>query len=187
MLNGRPMTLPQIAGQIGVPISQLKRLLDELIENGVARKNSEGVIYSKRMVGDEQIRNARAEGGKAGGEHGEKGASHGIKGGRPAMTKGGSLTPLDDASKPPPSSSSSSSSSSADQLLQQQQVITRTWTPSHSTLEDLQMVHGFALQWIDEQVPTFVAFWVEKNEPRISFNALFIDHCIARAKLRSVS
>ena len=110
-LNGAPMTPAKIAGQIGVTPQQVKKLLDELIENGVARKTDNGTIYSKRMVDDERIRNARAAGGKAGSEHGIKGAEHGAKGGRPAANKGGLETPLPTDLKPPPSSSSSSSTS----------------------------------------------------------------------------
>jgi hypothetical protein len=115
VLNGRPMTTPQIAGQIGLPMTQLSKLLDELLGNGVARKNEEGVIFSKRMVEDERVRTARAEGGKAGSEHGSKGASFGSKGGRPKASKGGFETPLETPlrldEEPPPSSSSSSSPS----------------------------------------------------------------------------
>ena len=107
-LNGAPMTPAKIAGQIGVTPQQVKKLLDELLENGVARKTPEGTIYSKRMVDDERIRNARANGGKAGSEHGIKGAEHGSKGGRPTVQKGGLETPLPDELTPPPSSSSSS-------------------------------------------------------------------------------
>lgn len=111
VLNNKPMTMQQMAGQIGVPAVQIKKLLDELLESGVARQSPEGVIYSKRMVEDERVRNARAEGGKAGAEHGSKGASHGAKGGRPPKPKGGFETPLEGGKEPPPSSSTSSSPS----------------------------------------------------------------------------
>lgn len=119
-LNGAPMTPAKIAGQIGVTPQQVKKLLDELIENGVARKTDNGTIYSKRMVDDERVRNARAAGGKAGSEHGIKGAEHGSKGGRPAANKGGSETPLPTDLKPPPSSSSSSSSSALPSVEQRE-------------------------------------------------------------------
>jgi len=115
-INGKAMTPAQISGQTGVPAAQVKRLLDELITNGVARQTEHGVIYSKRMVGDERVRNARAEGGKSGAQHGVKGGAHGSKGGRPRTNKGGYETPLEtplaNAEEPPPSSSSSSSDSS---------------------------------------------------------------------------
>lgn len=116
-INGNPMTAAKLAGQVGLTAAQCKALLDELIENGVARVTDEGVIYSKRMVEDEALRNKRAEGGMAGLEHGAKGAEHGKKGGRPRKETGDKKTPLKtplaDVEEPPPSSSSSSSSSSS--------------------------------------------------------------------------
>ena len=67
-------------------------------------------------------------------------------------------------------------------------AIARTWWPSPETVTDLKMIHGYAEQWIDQQVPSFVAYWADRNEPRTSFDALFIDHCQVKAKsLRSVS
>lgn len=184
MLNGKPMTLAKIAGQIGVPASQVKKLLDELLENGVARKTPQGVIYSKRMVDDERLRAIRAEGGKAGAEHGVKGGSHGVKGGRPSIVKGGLETPLQQDQNPPPSSSSASSTSKTI-LLQQQ--ISNTWWPRAETILSLRMVNNFDEQWIEEQVPSFVAYWTDRWETPVSLDANFIDHCITRSKLRSVS
>jgi hypothetical protein len=114
VVNGKQMSCAQMAGQVGLPAAQVRRLLDELLANGVARQAEDGTIYSKRMVEDERLRNARAEGGKAGSEHGAKGAEHGAKGGRPRKGKGGFETPLETPlahdDKPPPSSSSSSPS-----------------------------------------------------------------------------
>ncbi|CAB4159796.1 hypothetical protein UFOVP726_24 [uncultured Caudovirales phage] len=117
--NGEPLRADDIAGLVGMcSPREAKALIDELVRKGVAKLDADGVIYSKRMVRDEEIRNARAEGGKAGGEHGAKGAEHGVKGGRPTgpkgVGKGGSETPLPTAEKPPPSSSSSTSTSSPD-------------------------------------------------------------------------
>lgn len=113
VLHGKPMKPAQIAGQIGVPAATVAKLIAELLENGVARQTDEGAIYSKRMVNDERIRNARGDGGKAGSEHGIKGAEHGIKGGRPSNGRGDAKPPLE----PPPSSSSSSSSSKKNKTL----------------------------------------------------------------------
>lgn len=108
-LNGRPMTVAQLANQCRISASQCAKLLRELEDAGVPSRTPDGVIFSRRMVRDEASRNARAEGGKLGAEHGSKGAEHGSKGGRPGGSKGGSETPLDASRKPPPSSSSSSS------------------------------------------------------------------------------
>ena len=112
VVNGRAMTPAQIAGQVGLSAAQCKALVQELLDNGVARCTDEGVIYSKRMVDDERVRNARAEGGKAGSEHGVKGAEHGKKGGRPPSGRGVSEPPSEPPKEPPPSSSSSSSTAS---------------------------------------------------------------------------
>ena len=108
-INGKPMTSAQIAGQVGLVPAQAKKLIEELVANGVARTSASGAIYSKRMVDDEDLRNRRAEGGKAGSEHGQKGAEHGHKGGRPASATGDKKPPSPPPLKAPPSSSSSSS------------------------------------------------------------------------------
>ncbi len=116
-LNGRPMTVAQLANQCRISAGQCSKLLRELEDAGVPSRTADGVIFSRRMVRDEAARNARAEGGKAGAEHGSKGGDFGAKGGRPKGAKGGSSggveggfeTPLDGRQKPPPSSSSSSS------------------------------------------------------------------------------
>lgn len=106
-VNGKAMTAAQLARLVGISAKECERLLDELEQAGVSARRAEGVIFSRRMVRDEEVRNKRAAGGVAGAEHGDRGASFGSFGGRPAVRKGGSLPPLE----PPPSSSSSSSPS----------------------------------------------------------------------------
>lgn len=110
-LNGRPMSIAQLANQCRITPAICKKLLDELTDAGVPSTSDAGAIFSRRMVRDETVRNARAAGGKAGAEHGIKGADAGSKGGRPKNAKGGEITPLLPGLEPPPSSSSSSSSS----------------------------------------------------------------------------
>ena len=112
-INGQPMTPAQLGRLVGASAKEAAGLVDELVVAGVASKTDGGALYSRRMVRDEDLRNRRAEGGKAGSEHGAKGAEHGSKGGRPPKGRGVSEPPLE----PPPSSSSSSSSSSADPSL----------------------------------------------------------------------
>lgn len=109
--NGKPMEPAQLANLCKISTAQCKKLLQELEDNGVSSRAENGALFSRRMVRDEAVRNARAAGGKGGAEHGAKGAEHGSKGGRPAKEKGGSETPLPSAPKPPPSSSSSPSAS----------------------------------------------------------------------------
>lgn len=118
-VNGRPMTSAQIGRHTGLSERECSRLIEELEDAGVFSRTEEGVIFSRRMVHDEDVRNRRGEGGKAGSSHGAKGAEHGAKGGRPRKEKGGSENPPSDEERgdtkpplePPPSSSSSSSSS----------------------------------------------------------------------------
>lgn len=112
-VNGKPMTAAQIGRHTGLTERECVKLVAELGEAGVLSRTEEGAIFSRRMVRDEDIRQRRAEGGKAGSEHGHKGAEHGIKGGRPSNRRGVQKPP----SEPPPSSSSSSSASAETQSL----------------------------------------------------------------------
>ncbi len=118
VINGKPMTAAQIARLVGISAKECEQLIAEIIDAGVASRNDDGAIYSRRMVRDEEIRNKRAEGGKAGSEYGHLGAEHGAKGGRPANGRGVSKPPLE----PPPSSSSSSSSSTSKAEIQSSSV-----------------------------------------------------------------
>lgn len=119
VVNGKAMTAAQIGRLVGISEKECKKLLAELFEAGVPSQTSEGVIFSRRMVRDEEVRNKRAAGGQAGAEHGQKGASFGAKGGRPSKQKTPEEIPLRDDERgvteppkePPPSSSSSSSPS----------------------------------------------------------------------------
>ena len=120
-VNGKPMTIIQIGRLVGISEKECKKLLAELFDAGVPSVATDGAIFSRRMVRDEEIRNKRATGGKDGAIHGSKGASFGRKGGRPAKEKtplvdnerGVLKPPFDEKTepplKPPPSSSSSSS------------------------------------------------------------------------------
>lgn len=118
VVNGKPMTTAQIGRLVGIGEKECAKLLSELFEAGVPSRSDDGVIFSRRMVADEETRNKRAAGGQAGAEHGKKGASHGQKGGRPTKQITPQETPLCDEErgvieppiKPPPSSSSSSKS-----------------------------------------------------------------------------
>lgn len=106
-VNGKAMTLQQIARMVGESPAILKKIMDELEDAGVFSRATDGSIYSRRMTRDEEIREARAAGGEAGKSFGHLGAEHGKKGGRPRKGTGVKKPPLE----PPPSSSSSSSTS----------------------------------------------------------------------------
>lgn len=106
-VNGKPMNAAQIGRLVGITAKECERLMAELLDAGVSSVGEAGVIFSRRMVRDEDLRNRRATGGAAGAEHGIKGAEAGKKGGRPPSARGDAKPPLE----PPPSSSSSSSPS----------------------------------------------------------------------------
>jgi hypothetical protein len=114
-VQGRHIGIDMLARLVGESASSVKRWYAELEINDVFSKTAEGMVFSRRMVRDEDIRNARALGGKEGASHGHKGASHGAKGGRPKNVE----TPLSADGRgvilPPPSSSSSSSSPSPEE------------------------------------------------------------------------
>jgi hypothetical protein len=114
---GKPMTVEQIARLLGEQSKDVKRWLAELVDNQVCSTTAEGVIYSRRMVRDEVVREKRAAGGEAGSEHGIKGAEHGAKGGRPSGGRGVSKPPLvlatEPPKEPPPSSAFAFASASA--------------------------------------------------------------------------
>ena len=117
-VNGKAMSVAQLARLVGEQEKVVARLLSELEDAGVCSRDEQGRLFSRRMVKDEAVRESRANGGHAGAEHGHKGGEYGKKGGRPRKQKEGSLddrktplkTPLDGFEEPPPSSSSSSSS-----------------------------------------------------------------------------
>lgn len=114
--QGRPISDDMLARLVGETPAAVKRAIKDLSENGVFSRTDEGIIFSRRMVRDERVREARAAGGPEGKDHGQKGAAHGAKGGRPRKEK----PPLDAAQRgdnlPPPSSSSSSPSPDIDDV-----------------------------------------------------------------------
>lgn len=68
LLNARPMTDDEIARSIGLDKQILTSTLTTLLTSGVAsRRESDGAIFSRRMVRDEHIRQERIKAGKSGG------------------------------------------------------------------------------------------------------------------------
>src|SRR4029078_6027548 len=82
---------PNLARMVGATLPEVEGWLAELFKAGVYAINSEGCIFSRRMIRDEEIRLARAAGG--------------ILGGNPKLLKDNLRPNL----RPPPSSSYSSS------------------------------------------------------------------------------
>ncbi|MDE2022042.1 MAG: hypothetical protein KGI71_04025 [Patescibacteria group bacterium] len=66
-INGKPMTAAQIGRQVGLSPKEAEALLAELLDAGVARRDEDGSVYSKRMVADERLRSIRSDAGRLGG------------------------------------------------------------------------------------------------------------------------
>lgn len=99
MLNGQPMPESALCRLLGLDNQKLTTTLTTLLTYGVARRReSDGAIFSKRMVADEKLRQTRKEAGS--------------KGGNPLLLNQNATTQV--KQKATPSSSSSSSISSSD-------------------------------------------------------------------------
>jgi hypothetical protein len=97
---GDKVILPEnLARMVGETLNVVEGWLLELKEAGVYDLTEDGVIYSRRMLRDETIRNARAQGGKLGGNPALVGDKVNLK------------VKQEDKQKSTPSSSSSSSTS----------------------------------------------------------------------------
>ena len=94
--NGSKISSKDLANMGGGTEPETDVLLAELEENGVLSKSPDGVVYNRRMVRDEHLRQVRAAAGRVGG----------LRGGRPANPK-----QKKKAKKPPPSPSPSPSPS----------------------------------------------------------------------------
>jgi hypothetical protein len=109
--QGRPLSDDMLARLVGESAATVRRAMKDLEANGVFSRTDDGIIFSRRMVRDEEIRDARASGGSLGKVHGAKGASHGTKGGRPRKEKPPLAADERGVILPPPSTSSPSPSS----------------------------------------------------------------------------
>lgn len=106
-VNGQAMSSAQLARLVGESERSVRNWLIELKAAGVYSVTDDGIIYSRRMVKDERLRNTRAESGRLGGNpvllnHKDNHKVNGIDNLGPNL--GGKQSPT-------PSSSSSSSSS----------------------------------------------------------------------------
>lgn len=103
--------LPQtLARMVGCDLQSLEGYLSELVSAGVVQTDADGCMFSKRMVKDEAVRNARASGGKSGGNPNLIGSKVNLEDNLADNLNAGSK----DNQKPTPSSSSSSSENITD-------------------------------------------------------------------------
>ena len=99
-VNHKVILAPNLARMCGLTLEETEGCLAELAEAGVFETDEEGVIFSRRMIRDEELRNKRA--------------ACGHLGGNPTLKdnpKVGVCLSTEVKQKPTPSSSSSSSSS----------------------------------------------------------------------------
>ena len=99
-VNGKVILPPNLARMCGATLLEVEGWISELKNAGVFSMDDENCIFSRRMIRDEEIRKARADGG--------------FKGGNPNLMKDRKVNGKDnlqDNLQPTPSSSSSSSSS----------------------------------------------------------------------------
>lgn len=66
-LNGKPVSVEQLARMVGSTAEEVSRLIGELTDSGVASITEKGTIYSRRLVRDEEIRGIRRRCGSMGG------------------------------------------------------------------------------------------------------------------------
>lgn len=66
-VTGKPVTAEQLARMTGCSTDEVSQLLQELEDSGVFSRTEHGVIYSRRLVGDEHKRKLCVEAGKKGG------------------------------------------------------------------------------------------------------------------------
>jgi hypothetical protein len=66
-INGQPMSSAQLSRLVGEAERNVTKWLAELKAADVYSVTDDGVIYSRRMVKDEQLRNTRSEAGRLGG------------------------------------------------------------------------------------------------------------------------
>lgn len=83
VFNGKAATPLTLSRMVGATPRDTARLVKELDDAGVFSRDEQGVIYSRRMVRDELLRNARAAGGVKGGQYGFMGKEFGKLGGNP--------------------------------------------------------------------------------------------------------
>jgi hypothetical protein len=93
VVNGEPVSEAEIARLVGEPLSVVRRLLAELEARNVFSRTDSGVIYSRRMIRDEHIRDVRAAAGKLGGNPSLKASDKGRDKGLVKQTKNQVPTP----------------------------------------------------------------------------------------------
>ena len=105
LLNGKPMPEDALCRLLGLDNQKLTTALTTLLTYGVAkRRESDGAIYSKRMVADEKLRQIRKMAGSKGGNPllVKQNLTTQVKQKRtPSSSSSSSITPISPNGKPP--------------------------------------------------------------------------------------
>lgn len=101
-VNGKVILPPNLSRMVGATLQETQGWLDELDGAGVFSKDDAGCIFSRRMIRDEEVRQARAAGGI-------KGGNPALKAGKQGLEEVGVKVNHSPNLQPTPSSSSSSS------------------------------------------------------------------------------
>jgi hypothetical protein len=148
--NGKAITDEQLARLAGISVEEVKTLLPEMEDVGVFSRTDEGVIYSRRIVRDEKIRQERAAGG-------ELGASFGRFGGRPKKTPSGT---------PSATPSGTPSAITSEFRVQSSEINTPPLPPDQGCVRETNSVpikppkiDPALLEDPDVEDPRFVKFW----------------------------
>lgn len=67
LVGGKPPPDSVVSQMVGLRLDLYRKYKHELLEKGVAKINGDGVIYCKRMVEDQRLREIRKEAGLKGG------------------------------------------------------------------------------------------------------------------------
>ena len=67
LMDGKPVTAVQLARMVGGTLKEIESLLSEMRGCGTFSVTDEGVMYSRRMVSDEELRELKSKAGKASG------------------------------------------------------------------------------------------------------------------------
>jgi hypothetical protein len=131
-----PISPRKLAQMLHASGQEVSASLRELGRHGVYSRTPEGVIYSRRMVRDESLRNQRRDWGKLGGHDHETAVAYGKRGGRPRGkgvsnngVKGVSKNHLDGGyTKTPPASASASAEEKTEEKTSSRKVTPPPWT-----------------------------------------------------------
>lgn len=157
-VNGQPMSTAQLSRLVGEGERDVRVWLAELELAGVFSESEDRVIYSRRMVADERIRNVRSDSGRLGGnpallnQKDKPKVNHKVNQEVDGKDKGGS----ENLRKQNPTPSSSSSSSSSNQLNQGAETggtVAGKWAVDLIALGvKATSMHPTMLKWIEEKI-----------------------------------